>query len=39
MSFRINYQFANRPFSALFIDSGDHTVQFMRYSLILGAWC
>ena len=39
MSFGINDQFANRPFSALFIDSGDHTVQFMLYGLILGAWC
>ena len=39
MSCGDNYQFANRPFSALFVDCGDHTVQFMRYSLILGAWC
>jgi len=38
MSFGINYQFANRPFSALFIDGGYHTGQFMLYGLILGAW-
>ena len=38
MSFGINYQFANRPFSALFIDGGYHTAQFMLYGLILGAW-
>ena len=38
MSFGINYQFANRPLSALFIDGGYHTIQFMLYGLILGAW-
>lgn len=38
MSFGINYQFANRPFSALFIDGGYHTGQFVLYGLILGAW-
>jgi len=38
MSFGINYQFANRPLSALFIDGGYHTGQFMLYGLILGAW-
>ncbi len=37
-SFGINYQFANRPFSALFIDGGYHTCQFVVYGLILGAW-
>lgn len=37
-SFGINYQFANRPFSALFIDGGYHTAQFALYGLILGAW-
>lgn len=30
---------ANRPFSALFVDGGYHTFQFMPYGLILGAWC
>lgn len=38
MSFGINYQFANRPLSALFIDGGYHTGQFLLYGLILGAW-
>ncbi len=38
MSFGINYQFANRPMSALFIDGGYHTAQFVLYGLILGAW-
>ncbi len=38
MSFGINYQFANRPFAALFIDGGYHTGQFVLYGLILGAW-
>ena len=38
MSFGINYQFANRPISTLFIDGGYHTVQFLLYGLILGAW-
>ncbi|MDJ0711735.1 MAG: DUF1761 domain-containing protein [Woeseiaceae bacterium] len=38
MSFGINYQFANRPISALFIDGGYHTTQFVLYGLILGAW-
>jgi hypothetical protein len=38
MSFGINYQFANRPLSALLIDGGYHTGQFMLYGLILGAW-
>ncbi|MGB5334209.1 MAG: DUF1761 domain-containing protein [Woeseiaceae bacterium] len=38
MSFGINYQFANRPLVALFIDGGYHTGQFVLYGLILGAW-
>ena len=38
MSFGINYQFANRPLKALFIDGGYHTGQFVLYGLILGAW-
>lgn len=37
-SFGINYQFANRPLSALFIDGGYHTGQFVLYALILGYW-
>lgn len=36
--FGINYQFANRPMSALFIDGGYHTLQFVLYGLILGLW-
>jgi hypothetical protein len=38
LSFGINYQFANRPLSTLFIDGGYHTAQFLLYGLILGAW-
>ncbi len=38
MSFGINYQFANRPLSALFIDGGYHTGQFLLFGLILGVW-
>jgi len=38
MSFGINYQFANRPLSALFIDGGYHTGQFVIYAIILGLW-
>ena len=38
MSFGINYQFANRPLGALFIDGGYHIGQFVLYGLILGAW-
>ncbi len=38
MSFGINYQFANRPIIAWLIDGGYHTVQFVLYGLILGAW-
>ena len=38
MSFGINYQFANRPVSVLFIDGGYHTLQFLLYMLILGVW-
>ncbi len=37
-SFGINYQFANRPASALLIDGGYHTGQFALYGLILGLW-
>lgn len=37
-SFGINYQFANRPFSALFIDGGYHTAQFVLFGLVLGVW-
>jgi len=33
-----SFLLANRPFSALSIDGGYHTVQFMLYGLILGAW-
>ncbi len=38
MSFGVNYQFANRPFSALFIDGGYHVGQFLLYAVILGVW-
>lgn len=38
MCFGINYQFADRPVSALLIDGGYHTAQFLVYGLILGLW-
>lgn len=38
MSYGIDYQFPNRPFSVLFFDGGYHTVQLLLYGLILGAW-
>ena len=38
MCFGINYQFADRPFSALFIDGGYHTLQFALYGVIIGVW-
>ena len=38
MCFGINYQFANRPISALLIDGGYHIGQFLLYALILGLW-
>lgn len=37
-SFGINYQFADRPFSALFIDGGYHAFQFVLYGVVLGLW-
>ncbi len=37
-SFGINYQFANRPIRALFIDGGYHTVQFVIFGVVLGFW-
>ena len=37
-SFGINYQFANRPWSALFIDGGFGIVQFSVMGAVLGAW-
>ena len=33
-----SFLLANRPFSALFIDGGYRTVQFVLYGLIIGAW-
>ena len=36
--FGINYQFADRPFSALFIDGGYHTGQFVIFGVVLGMW-
>ena len=38
LSFGINYQFADRPFRAWFIDGGYHTLQFVLYGLVLGLW-
>lgn len=38
MCFGINYQFANRPLSALLIDSGYHIGQFVLYAIVLGLW-
>ena len=37
-SFGINYQFADRPFNAFFIDGGYHTLQFALYGVVLGLW-
>ena len=37
-SFGINYQFANRPWSALLIDGGYSIVQFSIMGAVLGAW-
>ena len=36
--FGINYPFADRPFSALFIAGGYHTGQFVPFDVILGLW-
>lgn len=38
MSFGINYQFADRPISALLIDGGYHTGQFVLYAIVLSYW-
>ena len=37
-SFGVNYQFADRPLSGLFIDGGYFTAQFLIYGVILGLW-
>jgi predicted transporter len=37
-SFGVNYQFANRSFTALLIDGGYHILQFAAFGLVLGAW-
>jgi hypothetical protein len=37
-SFGINYQFANRSTLLLLVDGGYHTMQFLIFGLILGAW-
>jgi hypothetical protein len=37
-SFGINYQFAGRSSKLWLIDGGYHTVQFVVYGVILGAW-
>jgi len=37
-SFGVNYQFANRPWSALLIDGGYHIVQFALMGAVVGAW-
>ena len=37
-SFGINYQLANRPWSALLIDGGFAIVQFSVMGAVLGAW-
>jgi len=38
MSFGINYQFADRPISAMIIDGGYHTGQFVLYAIVLSFW-
>ena len=37
-SFGINYQFADRPLSAWFVDGGFHSAQFVLYGVVLGLW-
>ena len=37
-SFGINYQFANRSTLLWLVDGGYHTMQFLIFALILGAW-
>ena len=37
-SFGINYQFANRPWSAFLIDGGYSIVQYSLMGAVLGAW-
>jgi hypothetical protein len=37
-SFGVNYQFANRPWSVLFIDGGYHIAQFSLMGAVLGVW-
>ncbi len=34
----INYQFADRPTSAILIDGGYFIAQFLIYAVILGLW-
>lgn len=38
MSFGINYSFAGRSLRLWLIDGGYHTLQFVLYGIILGAW-
>jgi hypothetical protein len=38
MCFGINYQFADRPVSAMLIDGGYHTGQFVLYAVVLSYW-
>lgn len=37
-SFGINYQFANRSTLLWLVDGGYHTLQFVLFGVILGAW-
>ncbi len=38
MGFAINYAFAGRSARLWLIDGGYHTLQFLLYGLVLGAW-
>lgn len=37
-SFAINYQFSNKSFTLLFIDSGYHICKFLIFAVILSLW-
>jgi hypothetical protein len=37
-SFGINYQFAQRSFALWLIDGGYHTMQFVLFGVVIGAW-
>ncbi|QOL24735.1 DUF1761 domain-containing protein [Thalassotalea sp. LPB0316] len=38
MSFGVNYQFSNKSWTLLFIDSGYHLGQFLLFALVYAFW-